>query len=104
MLKDIIVEGNGGWIGATTRLGLPIVISLLLTGFLVFSVTQSLAAVLASTQSNGVQLTESAKTLTHMEEQQIQDARIMRNLALVTCINVSKNEMQGDACLRAAEK
>jgi hypothetical protein len=104
VLKDIVVEGNGGWVGATARLGLPIVISLLLTGFLIFSVTTTLANVQTTTINNGVMLEAVAKELVHMETQQNENMRIMRNLALITCINVAKSDLQGDSCLRAAEK
>ena len=104
MIKDILVNGNGGWIGAVTRLGLPIVLSLLLTAFLVFKVDTALATVQTTTLENQEMIKSAQGSMRAYEEQTALNQRILRNIALQTCLNVAKTEVAQKSCLAAAEK
>lgn len=104
MVKDILINGNGGWIGAVTRLGLPVVLALVLTSFLIFKVDSALANVAAGVNSNHEAMTEANTRMSNFAAQQINNQRVLRNIALQTCLNVAKTEVASQACLRAAEQ
>lgn len=103
MIKDIFVAGNGGWVGAVARLGLPIVLSLILTMFLIGSVSTAQTKIIDNQQTiiKVVEDTQSA-----MNTYQIEDRRengLKLQLLLQTCVNTAKNDAQHQACVSAAE-
>jgi hypothetical protein len=104
MIKDILVNGNGGWIGAVTRLGLPVVMALALTSFLIFKVDGALAEVNLIAHANGEKMDAANIRMGTYAVEQSNNQRILRNIALQTCLNVAKTEIANQACLRAAEK
>lgn len=105
-LKDILADGNGGWIGAVARLGLPVVLALGLTYFLVMRVetTQALiinnqASIVASQSAIIGSISEARVTMSLFSGDQQRDTRIMTGLLLQTCLNTASNEMQRTACV-----
>jgi hypothetical protein len=104
MLKDIFIDGNGGILGAVARFGVPVVLSIGLSVFLVLRVDSALAAVGKTTNENQVILKAAQSTMAGFADTQVTNQRILRNLALQTCLNVAKSDIQQDGCHRAAEK
>jgi hypothetical protein len=104
MIKDILVNGNGGWVGAVARLGLPVVLALALTSFLIFKVDAALGSVVEITSTNGAKMDAANVRMSAYAVEQENNQRILRNIALQTCLNVAKTEVASQACLRAAEK
>lgn len=104
MVKDIFVGGNGGWLGAVARLGLPIVLSLLLTSFLIFRVDTALGQVQASINNDVMMMTTAKAAMENFRVEQTVNQRILRRLALQTCRNTAKNDAQLQACDSASEE
>ena len=102
MLKDIMINGNGGWLGAVARLGLPVVLSLGLTYFLVVQVSTSQANIIASQQTIMASQVEAKAMTTTFTLEQRQGVRQMLALLLQTCLNTSVSPAQQQACLVAA--
>ena len=101
MFKDTLFDGI---FGATARLGVPIVLSIGLSIFLVMRVDSALAAVAKTTIENQQLIKSAGDTMGAFAQSNLENQRVLRNLALQTCLNVAKTETQNDACLRAAEK
>lgn len=104
MVKDILLNGNGGWVGAVTRLGLPVVLALALTSFLIFRVDAALTQVQKSVDVTSAHMDRANQSMSVFAQQQADNQRIYRNIALQTCLNTAKSETATQACLRAAEK
>lgn len=104
MMKDILVNGNGGWVGAVTRLGLPVVLALALTSFLIFKVDGALAAQNATLHIVDAKIEAANIRMGAFAVDHNNNQRILRNIALQTCLNVAKTEVANQACLRAAEQ
>lgn len=104
MLKDIFVNGNGGWVGAVARLGLSVTLSLVFAGFLLYRVDGALTTLMAAATEQENQMKLAQSQMSAFAESQLANQRVLRNLALQTCLNVAKTETQQDGCLRAAEK
>lgn len=103
MVKDIFVGGNGGWLGAVARLGLPIVLSLLLTSFLIFRVDTALGQVQTSIDDDAMMMNTAKIAMENFRVEQSTNQRILRRLALQTCRNTAKNDAQLQACDAAGE-
>lgn len=104
MLKDIFINGNGGWVGLVSRLGLSVTLSLVFAAFLLWRVDGALTILLAASAEQANQMQLAQTRMGTFAETQLTNQRVLRNLALQTCLNVAKSEMQNDGCLRAAEK
>lgn len=104
MMKDILVNGNGGWVGAVTRLGLPVVLALALTSFLIFKVDSVLAAQTETMHVVESKIDNANIRMTAFAAEHSANQRILRNIALQTCLNVARTEVANQACLRAAEQ
>jgi len=104
MIKDILVNGNGGWVGAVTRLGLPVVLALVLTSFLIFKVDTALANVQTTVEANQVAIAQANIRMSAFAAEHNNNQRVLRNIALQTCLNVARTEVANQACLRAAEE
>ncbi len=104
MIKDILVNGNGGWIGAVARLGLPVVLALILTTFLIFKVDTALAEAAVRTTAIERKIDAANISMTAFAAAHNNNQRVLRNIALQTCLNVAKTEASQQACLRAAEE
>lgn len=103
MIKDILVSGNGGWIGALTRLGLPVVMSMLLVGFLMVNVTKALADVSVVVEANHVKLVAAQTSMSLYAIEQARASRVSIALALQTCLIMAKgNGADTNACVAAA--
>ena len=106
MVKDIFVGGNGGWLGAVARVGVPVVIALGLTWFLVERVenTQAViisnqAAIVTTQHAIAASITEARLTMSGFSTRQQRDTQIMTSLLLQTCINTARGAEQQSACL-----
>jgi hypothetical protein len=101
MLKDLLSDTM---LNAAARLGVPIVLSIGLSIFLVLRVDSALAAVARTGIESQQLIKQAGATMGVFAEHNLENQRVLRNLALQTCLNVAKTETQNDACLRAAEK
>ena len=97
MVKDVFVSGDGGWIGAVARLGVPVVLALGLTYFLVARV-ETTQALIVSNQSAIIAtqaliigtLAEAKGTMNLFSVEQRRDTRVMTALLLQTCLNTAR--------------
>jgi hypothetical protein len=101
MLKDMLVNGNGGWVGVIARLGLPVVLSLGLTWFLVVQVSTSQATMIDNQHTIITNQADAKTVMTVFMLEQRQGVRQMLALMLQTCLNTAKAEAQQQACLAA---
>ena len=106
MIKDVFVGGNGGWLGAVSRVGVPVVIAVGLTWFLVTRVetTQALiisnqAAIMTTQHAIAASITEARGTMGGFSAHQTRDTQVMTSLLLQTCINTARGAEQQSACL-----
>ena len=106
MISNVFRDSNGGWIGAVARLGLPVVLALGLTYFLVMRVetTQALiitnqATIAAAQVGIMASISEARATMTLFSVDQQRDTRIMTGLLLQTCLNTSASEAARAACV-----
>lgn len=106
MVKDIFVGGNGGWIGAVSRVGVSVVIAVGLTWFLVTRVetTQALiisnqTAIVTTQYAITASISEARNTMSSFSTHQTRDTQIMTALLLQTCINTARGQEQQSACL-----
>lgn len=100
MLKDVFVDGNGGWIGAAARYGVAIVIALLLTGFLVFRQETALAQIDAVVVANGQKMSSAQVQMSAFVMNYERTAQEMLKLQRQTCVNTAKNDDQRMSCLK----
>lgn len=103
MVKDIFVNGNGGILGAVARLGLPIVLSLVLTSFLIFKVDTALSAAVGQSTTNTKLIVDAGTSMRGFRDTQEANLRVLRRLSLQTCRNTARNPEQLAACDRASE-
>lgn len=100
MLKDVFVNGNGGWVGVVARYGVATVIALGLALFLATKVDAGLIAIKGVVDGNSTKLDTSQTSLTSFIHQYEQTSQEMLKLARQTCINTSKTDEQRLNCLR----
>lgn len=103
MLKDVFVNGNGGVVGAVTRLGLPVVLALGLTYFLVARVDTSQATILDRQDSILSEMRGANGKMTAFVESARRENAVRLALMLQTCLNTAKTEGQQRACLDAVQ-
>jgi len=106
VVKDVFVDGNGGWLGAVSRVGVPVVLAVGLTWFLVTRVetTQALiisnqAAIVTTQYAISASISEARGTMSSFSTIQMRDTRVMTALLLQTCINTARGAEQQSACL-----
>lgn len=111
-LKSLITSSdNIDFLGAVTKLGLPIVLSLIFVWFLIQKVDVSQQTIIM----NQAQIMSSQTLLlTNMQlagdkmsmfvASQKQQESILVQLILQSCINAAKNEQQQAACISASGK
>lgn len=97
MLKDI-VGGNGGVVGAAARYGIGIVLSLVLTAFVITKVDAALVQIQAGVDANAQRLAEAKVVMTAYTEEDRRFKQEMLKVWRQTCINTSKTDQQRQGC------
>jgi hypothetical protein len=103
MLKDILIDGNGGLIGAVVRLGLPVTLSLIFAIFLLWRVDGSLTALQAAAADQHMDMVAASEKMSGFATEDKAERRVIRNLFLQVCLNTSKSDEDRRECVRKAE-